>query len=230
MDVNSNGYTYGFATVLVVVVAVILSSLAMGLKPMQDANITMEKKQNILQSIGLDVTRDEANLQFDDYIKKQYVIKDGKLLSEEPGMAFNIEMASVVKLSTTEREVPLYLAEKDGESFFIIPLRGKGLWGPIWGFLSLKADDKTVFGATFGHQAETPGLGAEITTPMFTDQFKGLTLDKANFAIAVVKNGKVTNPQSEVDGISGGTITSVAVSEMIKDCMQPYRGYLENLN
>jgi len=229
MDVNSNGYTYGFATVLVVLVAVILSSLAMGLKPMQDRNVTMEKKQNILQSIGLDVTREEADAQFNDYITSQLVIKGGKVISEEPGAAFNVDMARAIKVVGAEREVPFYIAEKEGAKYYIIPLRGKGLWGPIWGFIALEDDGKTVYGATFGHKSETPGLGAEITTPMFTDEFKGLTLDEAKFTINIVKAGKGMNPNSDVDGISGGTITSVAVGDMITDCMAPYKQYLETI-
>ena len=229
MNVNSNGYTYGFATIMVVVVAVILASLAMGLKPMQQANITKEKKQNILQSIGLELDRDQADAQFEDYIKQQLVVKNGEVVSEEEGAAFGINMARAIESSSTEREVPLYVAEKDGKTFYIMPLRGKGLWGPVWGFLALEEDGKTVSGATFGHQGETAGLGAEITTPGFTSQFKGKTLDEANFTIDVIKPGKGSNPNSEVDGISGGTITSVGVAEMIKDCLNSYKGYLEKL-
>ena len=229
MNVNSNGYTYGFATILVVLVAIILSSLAMGLKPFQQANITKEKKQNILQSIGLDVDRDQAEAQFPDFVTGQYVIKNGKVVSEDPSAAFNIDMAKAIKIASTEREVPLYVAEKDGGKYYIIPLRGKGLWGPVWGFISLESDGKTVFGATFGHKGETPGLGAEITTPAFTSQFKRKTLDEANFTINVVKAGKGFTPDSDVDGISGGTITSDGVDDMIQDCLNAYKPYLETI-
>lgn len=229
MNVNSNGYTYGFATILVVLVAVILASLAMGLKPFQQANVTKEKKQNILQSIGLDVDRDQAEAQFPDFITGQYVIQNGKVVSEDGAAAFNIDMAKAIKIASTEREVPLYVAEKDGGKFYIIPLRGKGLWGPVWGFISLEADGKTVYGATFGHKGETPGLGAEITTEAFTSQFKGKSLDDADFTIYVVKKGKGMAPNSDVDGISGGTITSDGVNDMIQDCLNAYKPYLETI-
>lgn len=229
MDVNSNGYTYGFATILVVLVAVILASLAIGLKPYQQANITKEKKQNILQSIGLDLDRDQADAQFENYVTAQYVIKNGEIVSEDANEAFNIDMAKAVKNVSSEREVPLYVAKNNGSEYFIIPLRGKGLWGPVWGFISLEADGKTVYGATFGHKGETPGLGAEITTDIFVSQFKGKTLDETNFTISVIKPGKGTNPSSEVDGISGGTITSVGVHDMIQDCLQSYKGYLQTI-
>ncbi len=229
MDVNNNGYTYGFAAILVVLVAIILASLSMGLKDRQDKNVTMEKKQNILQSVGLDVTREEADAQFEDYITSQFVVKDGKIISDKPGVAFNIDMGKAMKLPNSEREVPLYIAEKDGKKYYIIPLRGNGLWGPIWGFISLEKDGKTVYGATFGHKSETPGLGAEITTSAFTSQFKGKTLDKTDFTIFVVKMGKGLNPNSDVDGISGGTITSVGVGNMLKNCLEPYKVYLETI-
>lgn len=229
MNVNSNGYTYGFATILVVVVAVILASLAIGLKPFQQANVTKEKKQNILQSIGMDVDRDEAEAQFPDFVTGQYVVKNGEIVSEDATQAFNIDMAKAIKIPSTEREVPLYVAEKEGEKYYIIPLRGKGLWGPVWGFISLESDGKTVFGATFGHKSETPGLGAEISTDMFMDQFKGKVLDEADFTINVVKPGKGTDPDSDVDGISGGTITSVGVNDMIQDCLKAYEPYLQTI-
>jgi Na+-transporting NADH:ubiquinone oxidoreductase subunit C len=229
MNVNSNGYTYGFATILVVLVAVILASLAMGLKPYQQANVTKEKKQNILQSIGLDVDRDEAEAQFPDFITSQYVIKSGKVVSEDATAAFNIDMAKAIKIDPSEREVPLYVAERDGGKYYILPLRGKGLWGPVWGFISLESDGETVFGATFGHKSETPGLGAEISTDAFMSQFKGKTLDEANFTIYVVKKGKGMYPNSDVDGISGGTITSDGVNDMIQDCLSAYKPYLETI-
>jgi Na+-transporting NADH:ubiquinone oxidoreductase subunit C len=229
MNVNSNGYTYGFATILVILVAVILASLAMGLKPFQQANITKEKKQNILQSIGLDVDRDEAEAQFPDFVTGQYVIQNGEVVSEDATAAFNIDMAKAIKVASTEREVPLYVAEKDGGKYYIIPLRGKGLWGPVWGFISLEADGKTVYGATFGHKGETPGLGAEIATDAFMTQFKGKSLDEADFTIYVVKKGKGMNPNSDVDGISGGTITSDGVNDMIQDCLSAYKPYLETI-
>ena len=110
-----------------------------------------------------------------------------------------------------------------------MPLRGKGLWGPIWGYISLKDDVKTVYGAVFDHKSETPGLGAEISTPIFMDQFqdkKILNSEGEFFGIKVTKKEAVGDYQ--VDGISGGTITSVGVENMIDDCMRPYVGFLKD--
>jgi Na+-transporting NADH:ubiquinone oxidoreductase subunit C len=232
MDVNSNKYTYFFATVMVVVVAVLLSGLFLSLKPYQDANVEQEKRQDILKSIGVNVTRSEAIDVYDQYIKRSVVIKNGAIVSEDPSIAFNIDMAKAVKADVTEREVPLYVAEKDGSTYYIVPMRGTGLWGPIWGNLALKDDGNTVLGATFGHKGETPGLGAEIATDIFQDQFPDKQIMEGNSftSISVIKSGSGYQPSHEVDGISGGTITSNAVDVMLEDCLQPYVGYFQNLN
>ena len=139
-------------------------------------------------------------------------------------------MAKAVKSDNMERSVPLYVTEKDGETFYVVPLRGKGLWGPVWGYLALESDGNTVVGATFGHKSETPGLGAEITTPIFTDQFPGQKISEAGVfqSISVVKAGTSAGNYM-VDGISGGTITSNGVNDMLTDCLAPYAVYFKNI-
>jgi Na+-transporting NADH:ubiquinone oxidoreductase subunit C len=229
MNVNSNKYTYLFATVMVVVVAVLLSGLFLVLKPYQEANIELEKRQNILKSIGIVVERSEAAEAFDQYIKQSLVVKNGEIVSDDAMQAFNIDMAKAIQVAPEEREVPLYIAEKDGENFYIIPMRGKGLWGPIWGYIAMLSDGNTVAGATFDHKGETPGLGAEISNASFQQQFDGKTImsDGQFVSITVIKPGKTVNPSHEVDGISGGTITSNGLSDMLADCFIPYVGYFK---
>lgn len=231
MDVNSNKYTYFFATVMVVVVAVLLSSLFLALKPMQDANVSKEKRQDILKSIGVMVERSEAEAEFKNYITQSLVIKNGLVVEKPSTQAFDIDMAKAVKVDIAEREVPLYVAEKDGETFYIVPMRGSGLWGPIWGYTAFKSDGNTISGVTFGHAKETPGLGAEIATPMFMDQFptKSIMNNGSFTSIRVVKKGTGTKPY-QVDGVSGGTITSNAVDVMLMNCYEPYVGYFQSLN
>jgi Na+-transporting NADH:ubiquinone oxidoreductase subunit C len=232
MDVNSNKYTYLFATIMVIVVAVLLSGLFLALKPFQDANVEQEKRQSILKSVGIEVERSEAGEAFEKYITKSVVIKNGKVVSEDPNKAFEIDMAKAVTSSAEEREVPLYISEIDGETLYIIPMRGKGLWGPIWGYVAMRADGTTVAGATFDHKGETPGLGAEIANADFQEQFEGKEImDNGQFvSISVIKPGKSVNPEHEVDGISGGTITSVGLHNMLADCFKPYIGYFQNQN
>lgn len=228
MDVNKNSYTFAFAGVMVVVVAALLSFAATSLKPFQDKNVVLEKKQDILKSIGVEVSREQADVDYGKYIKQELVINNGEV--KEGVAAFNVDLSKEIKKAPAERDAPLYVADKDGETFYIIPLRGKGLWGPIWGYISLKGDVNTVSGATFGHKGETPGLGAEIATPVFMDQFvdKKILDTKGDFASIKVMKGNATGDY-QVDGISGGTITSVGVQDMLEDCIQAYVPYLKSV-
>ena len=230
MNVNSNAYTYTFATVMVVLVAVLLSGASLGLKSKQASNISQEKKQSILASIGIEVDRSESDAAFGEYIKQSLTLQGGTVVSEDASAAFDIDMAAAIKAGNMDRSVPLYVAEKAGDTYYIIPMRGKGLWGPVWGYLALESDGNTVVGATFDHKSETPGLGAEITTPMFTDQFPGKKISEAGMfkSISVVKAGTSAGDYA-VDGISGGTITSNGVNDMLTDCLAPYAEYFKNI-
>jgi Na+-transporting NADH:ubiquinone oxidoreductase subunit C len=226
MDVNKNSYTFIFATIMVVVVAALLSFAATNLKPFQDTNIEQEKMQSILSSIQIDVERSEAAEAYQNYIKEAVVLQDNQLVEGQD--AFTIDLAKEIRKPAAERFAPLYIAEKEGQTYYIIPLRGAGLWGPVWGYLSLQEDVNTVYGATFDHKAETPGLGAEISTPIFEDQFKGKHILDTNLTfvgIDVRKGDASTDHQ--VDGISGGTITSDGVEAMILDNMEAYVPYLK---
>ena len=111
-------------------------------------------------------------------------------------------------------------------------LHGAGLWGPLWGYLSVDSDKNTVYGADFSHQGETPGLGAEIAKPAFSNEFKGkkLFMDGTFKSIAVVKPGKSVAGQDYVDGISGGTITSQGVQAMLFNSLNGYVKFLTSQN
>ena len=222
MDVNSNRYTYLFSIIMVVIVAVLLSLAATVLKPFQDANMVLEKKSNILASIGL-VSENPDSL-FNSVIVEQLVIRNGEVTESEVS-AFDLDMAKAVKVSSNKRSVPLFVATYQDNTYYILPVRGKGLWGPIWGFISLQSDANTIYGASFNHEKETPGLGAEISTAIFQDQFPGKIIFSDSYdGIEVRKGDARTNQQ--VDGISGGTITSVGVQYMLEDCLIPYKAYL----
>jgi len=225
MNINSNSYTYIFAIAMVVIVASLLSIAATSLKPFQDKNIELEKKSDILSSIG--VIGENPELLFSEYITDQLVIQDGRVVSSDIA-AFDIDMAAAVKESNNSRKVPLFKAEKNGNIFYVIPMRGTGLWGPIWGYVSLKGDGNTILGASFDHKKETPGLGAEISTPIFQDQFPDKVLFSQTRDGIEVRKGDAYGLQ-QVDGISGGTITSVGVQTMLEDCLVPYKEFLLKL-
>ncbi len=226
MNVNSNGYTFTFAAIMVIVVAAILSFTAITLKDKQQKNIDLEAKQNIVRSIGIEVSRIEAEKAFNQYIVKSLVIKNGR---EEEGIeALKVNLADEVKKPADQRLYPLFVAEKDGKRFFIIPLRGKGLWGPIWGYIALNDDINTVYGVIFDHKSETPGLGAEINTAGFQSQFQNKKIMRNNEFISIeVRKGDASG-EHQVNGISGGTITSVGVDEMLRDNIRNYIDFLKS--
>lgn len=215
-----------FATVMVVVVAAALSFAATSLKPAQDKNVEQEKMQNILSSIEIETTRAEAEELYPEYVTEALVVSENQL--KEGIDAFAVDMAKEIRKPVTERDAPLYIASKEGKTYFVIPLRGQGLWGPIWGYISLEQDLSTIYGAVFDHKAETPGLGAEIKFPMFTDQFKGKEILNENGELVGIDVRKGDAEEyNEVDGISGGTITSDGVELMIAENLQAYIPFLK---
>lgn len=227
MDVNKNSYTFMFASAMVVVVAVALSWAATSLKPAQEKNVEQEKKQNILSSIEIEATREKAEELYPEYVTEALVISDNQL--KEGVDAFTIDMAKEIGKPVDERNAPLYIASKDGKTYFIIPLRGQGLWGPIWGYISLEEDLSTIYGAVFDHQKETPGLGAEIKFPAFTEQFKGKEILNENGELVGIDVRKGDAEEyNEVDGIGGGTITSDGVEAMISENLEAYIPFLKD--
>jgi Na+-transporting NADH:ubiquinone oxidoreductase subunit C len=229
MNINSNLYTIGFACAMVVFVAALLASMSIRLTPYQDRNIELEKKQNILQSVGIDVERDSSEIPYSQFIKEELVLDmNGNILE---GTAFNVDLAVELKKNIEDQRLPLYISIlEDSSKCFIIPLRGKGLWGPIWGYIALKEDINTVFGAVFDHKGETPGLGAEINQSFFQEPFtdkKIFNEDNEFVSIMVKKGGAPEGSLHAVDAISGGTITSDGVTDMIKERVGRYIPYLE---
>ena len=225
MDVNKNSFTFGFTTIMVIIVAALLSIAYIKLKPYQDRNIELEKKQNILNSVGINVERENAEAIYSTYIKRELVLNNKG--EEVEGIAFDIDLGKEIKKDANVQLLPLFISEVGGTTRYIIPLRGKGLWGPIWGFISLEDDLSSVYGAVFDHKGETPGLGAEINTPMFQEPFAGKTIFEGEefTSIAVVKGGVTEGDMHKVDGISGGTITSVGVSDMLSERLTMYLPY-----
>jgi Na+-transporting NADH:ubiquinone oxidoreductase subunit C len=230
MDRNSNAYTFIFAIVMVVVVAAVLAFTATTLKPLQAENVRKEKMQNILSTIGVDVDRDHASAKFEEYIKEQLALKpDGSVDASVD--AFKMDLHKETKKDHDKQHYPVYVAEKDGKKYYIVPLFGAGLWDAIWGYIALESDKNTIFGASFDHKGETPGLGAEINQSWFEDEFKGKTIfnKKGDFvSVKTVKGGAKVGDMHGVDAISGGTITSDGVTFMIEERLNNYIPYLKN--
>ncbi len=228
MNTNSNTYTIVYASVMVVIVAFLLAFISNSLKSKQDENIRLDKMKQILSAINVDSKGQDVQALYTQYVKEAEILNvNGDVVSTTGG--FDINLAAEMSKPVAERQLPLYICEVNGQTKYVIPLSGAGLWGPIWGYVGLDDDKDTVFGIFFSHASETPGLGAEITTEKFKSEFFGKKVMKnGEVALAVEKFGKVTDPAYQVDGISGGTITSVGVSNMIKDCMSLYDKFLTN--
>ena len=230
MNKQSNSYTVIYIIIMVVVVGVALAYTSMALKDRQNDNVAADKMRQILSSLRIAPDQD-VKAQFASIISDQYLVNDQGQRIE--GDAFAVNMANEVKKPAQERQLPVYEARlADGSLKYIIPVYGAGLWGPIWGYIALDDDASTIFGAFFNHEGETPGLGAEITKPAFSDQFQGkhMMVDSKLLPVEVVKAGQKPSTGAEyVDGISGGTITSKGVSAMLADCFTPYNAFLQSL-
>lgn len=234
----SNTYIFIFSAVMVTIVAALLSFVSEQLRPIQERNIEIEKKLDILRSVH---RADEAGTvkdkdayvekEYDEFITGSFVLgHDGN--KREGIDAFGINMKMELSKAPEERNLPVYIfTGADSSHKYIFPLWGKGLWGPIWGYVSLDDDFTTIYGAVFAHAQETPGLGAEINTKKFQDQFiDKIIFDQQNnfVSIQVVRGGAKPNDPSAVDAISGGTITSKALQKMMFVCLSNYETYLQS--
>lgn len=237
MKKESNSYTFVYITVIVLVVATGLAVVATSLKAPQDKNVEIEKKQNILTSLRIVSDRKNAEKLYDEVITDSYTLnmKGEKVSGVDP---FVINMRNEMKKDPSKRNLPAFEAKKGDSTFLVIPVYGKGLWGPIWGYVSFAREEKVpqgqphynmIYGVMFDHKSETPGLGAEINQPFFMDQFNGKRVFKDNqfVSVKVVKGGADPTSEFQVDAISGGTITSKGLEAMLADCLMPYQTYFK---
>jgi len=234
-------YIFFYITVLTVIVAILLSAAALVLQPYQQANINNEKMMNILQAA--DVNVEGANVQelFDkDCVKMMLVDAKGEVketctsdFTKFEAFSMNLKDQLYKRDNGQDFVLPIIVINNGKENVNVIQLQGAGLWGPIWGYIGMSSDFQNVVGVVFDHKSETPGLGAEITTEKFRSQFKGKTIFSGGefVSIDVVKGG-VANLASDlqkhsVDAISGGTITSNGVNNMIENVLGSYLPYIE---
>ena len=233
MDVNSNKYTFLFSAVMVIVVASVLAIAAESLKPFQEANVTKEKRQNILASCGIEVERDEIDsVLWNKYIIDQILLDtEGQEILGSEKEPFDVDVLYEFR-SGGQRNFPVFVCKLDnGEELIVIPMVGRGLWGPIWGYAAIRSDYNTINGATFDHKGETPGLGSEINKDDFEKQFSGKAIfdeDNEFMSVKVIKGGADPADLHGVDAISGVTITSNGVSEMLFMTFKAYELFLKS--
>jgi Na+-transporting NADH:ubiquinone oxidoreductase subunit C len=240
---DSNLYTVLFATVMVIIVGALLAFFASSLKPTINENKRIEKQQNILYAMGVNendessaifVSKDKVGEEFSKYITKQLVIQGEDVSENDQAYLIDVKKEQTAEKAGKARRLPLFIGEKDGKTFYIAPIRGKGLWDAIWGYVAMDAD-MVVQGAYFDHKGETAGLGSNIKLRFFMDDFigehlksdgvfKGITISKSNND--PLNEDKTDN---EVDAIAGATITGDGVSAMIKTELRKYVSYFNTL-
>ena len=242
MNRDKNSYVLIYAAVMVILAAVLLAGAAIVLRPAQQENANIDKMQQILRALGQSPDKSAVISTYKNLIKKELLVNaEGKVVKtfegEEIGNseAFNANTELAYKLiaKNQPQDLPVYVAEVNGKTLYVLPLNGAGLWNKIWGYIAIDAaDHSTVDGADFGNAGETPGLGAEISTPHFSAQFKGKHIfrEGAFTGIAVVKNGQKAEDKDYVDGISGGTLTSNGVNDMLAASLKPFQKFLETYN
>jgi Na+-transporting NADH:ubiquinone oxidoreductase subunit C len=224
----SNRYIFIFSIVMVVIVAALLSLAATLLQPAQERNLEIEKKRSMLESIRIPATKADAVELYNKYVKESFVL-NVKGEPVEDVDAFTVVLKNEQRKPLEEQYLPVFRAEPDdGERVIILPVEGKGLWGPIWGYISLRSDLNTIYGVTFDHKGETPGLGAEINTTAFESMFRDKKLFEEDtfVSVQVHKGGADPSDVHGVDAISGGTITSKGLEKMLLDCLKKYNDYL----
>ena len=241
---DSNGYTMMFAVIMVFVVGSLLAFLASSLKPAIKENERIETQQNILYAMGVNendasnanfVSTKVAGAEFKKYIKKQLVLEGNKISESQDAYLIDVKKQQANAKDGKVRKLPLFVGEKEGKTFYVAPIRGKGLWDAIWGYISMD-ENMVVQGAYFDHKGETPGLGANIKQRYFMDDFigehlmsetgvfKGITVKKGN-------NDAINEDKTDyqVDAIAGATITGDGVSAMIKKDLALYVPYFKSL-
>ena len=244
INTEKNVYTVFFAVVMVIIVGSVLAFLASGLSGRIKENERFEKQQNILYAMGVHENEDEGSVnfiptnrveeEFSKFITKQLVINGGEINEDNEAFLIDLKKELAIAKDGGTPRLPVFIGEKDGKKYYILPMYGKGLWDAIWGFISVN-EEMVVQGVYFDHKAETPGLGANIKMRYFMDDFIGESiLDGNRYAgIAVAKgNNDPVNEikdDNEVDALAGATITGNGVSAMIRESVNLYRSYLETI-
>lgn len=221
IDKNSDVYAVLYSAVVVVIVAFLLAGVSSALKPMQDANVELDKKKQILASLN-ERNLDDAAAAYDALIVADPIVDaQGNVVAENGGF-------EVANDAVNEDNLPLYIAKIDGVTKYILPMTGNGLWGGIWGYLALNDDCNTIYGVYFSHASETPGLGAEIAGDKFQGRFPGKKVYGENGEVGLSVMKKSADAEFHVDAVSGATITCNGVDAMLKLKLLPYYKYLNS--
>lgn len=221
INTNSNVYTVVYASVMVIIVAFMLAFVASALKETQDANVANDTKGQILTALGYDKAAINVAEVYSEKVQDNLFV-DGELKAYEGD--FNTTYGALIK----NGELHVFTATTaQGETAYVIPVVGRGLWGGLWGYIAVNETKDKVLGTYFYHESETAGLGARIGEKWFQDQFIGKPIfgEDGNVVLTVVKAG-TAQAENEVDGVTGATLTVNGVSAMVKEGLTKYGKFL----
>lgn len=233
MKREGNGYTIIYSVIMVIIVALGLSFTHLILLDRQIANENIDKMQQMLLSLNVVASTDDAEERYNELFTNAYLITPGgEKIDGTEGVKPDDPAFSTELDDPNAEGLPVYEVTIDNKLVYVLPMSGAGLWGSIWGYMAVEEDGSTIYGAGFDHSSETPGLGAEIAERSFGLQFTGKEIikDSQFLSISVVKPGQADTRRDYVDGISGGTITSVGVSNMLENSIGLYDEFLMKLN
>ena len=244
---NSSNYILFFVGTLTAIVALVLSLMFTGLKEVHSLNEALFNKRAILSAVSNylekpvgEMTDKEVLDIFETQMEQTVVNYEGEEVPAEEvaargykgGKAEDVDMAKEKKKPAEDRLYPVFTFKDESQNYYIVAVRGSGLWDEIWGNIAIKEDFNTIAGASFDHKGETPGLGAEIKdNPSFSKQFPGKELynDQGEYVSITVRKGGAKDPEHEVDAITGATITCDGVSDMLYQGIKNYENYFEKL-
>lgn len=225
LNTNSNVYTIAYASVMVIIVAFCLAFISSALRPIQDDNVANDKRGQILKALNLRDVKD-VQAEYDKVLIKDIILNvNGEVIDSVGG--FNVDSKDIQAKDDAQKKLPLYVCKMESDTIYVVPMYGRGLWGGLWGYVALKGDFQTVYGTFLSHEGETAGLGARIVEPWFQEKFIGKKAftDSTYTEVAIGVAKKVEDPASQVDAITGATLTSNGVDGMFKSSLAPYQKY-----
>ena len=225
LNTNSNVYTLVYASVLVIFAAFLLAFVASALKSKQDENIANDKRGQILAALNIRNTANVVEAYKQNIVAAPVLNIKGEVVDTAGG--FEVESKDITAKDDNAKRLPLYVAKVNNDTIYVVPLYGRGLWGGISGYLALKKDFETVYGAYFTHESETAGLGARIVEEEFQQKFVGKKVftDSTFNHVALALSKKIEDPEHQVDAITGATLTSKGVTDMFATSLLPYKRY-----
>jgi len=234
INTDSNAYTIIYAAVIVVVVAFLLAFVSQSLKPAQDTNVALDKKKQLLAALNIhDLPNEEVAAKYAEVVLEDNIVSPDGSVTEQGKEGADATAFSLNSSDAKAGRLAVFVCKVDGQTKYILPVYGMGLWGAINGYVSVDGDGQTVYGVYFNHESETAGLGAEIKdNRKWQQQFCGKKLfgNSGEIALSVHKKADISDPETQCEAVTGATLTSDGVSQMLQQSLSQYKEFLNSLN